>query len=207
MIKGIEIKEYFQLNPFTSQVGMAPPGEGNISSASPYQMAEVAKVAIDESFKPLKVGVVGEIYVQLEPFANFYLEETLGHMGVEVWRSIYLTSYTRHDVLSNRGDMSSRNLAMPYLAQKIGGHGQNSVGDVIRYARLGYDGVVQLAPFTCIPEIVAKSLMPQLSKDYGIPVLTLFIDEQTGPTGVQTRLEAFVDLLQQRRDGFLRPGA
>ena len=88
---------------------------------------------------------------------------------------------------------------MPYLGQKIGGHGQNSVGDVIRYAGLGYSRVIQLAPFSCIPEIVAKSLMPYLSKKYGIPVLTLFIDEQTGPTGIQTRLEAFVDLMEQRR--------
>jgi predicted nucleotide-binding protein (sugar kinase/HSP70/actin superfamily) len=171
-----------------------------IAEARSLALAEVRAVPVDTLIKPLKVGIIGEIYVQLEPFANLYLEETLGHLGVEVRRSIYLTSYTRHDVLSTRGDMNSRTLAKPYLAQKIGGHGQNSIGDVIRYAGLGYDGVVQLAPFSCIPEIVAKSLMPHISKEYGIPVLTLFIDEQTGPTGVQTRLEAFVDLLEQRRD-------
>ena len=162
-------------------------------------LAEIKNVAVDPQADPLKVGIIGEIYVQLEPFANFYLEESLGHLGVEARRSIYLTSYTRHDVLSTRGDLNSRSLAMPYLAQKIGGHGQNSIGDVIRYAQLGYDGVVQLAPFSCIPEIVAKSLMPHVGNKYGIPVLTLFIDEQTGPTGIQTRLEAFVDLLEQRR--------
>ncbi|MDW7738434.1 MAG: CoA protein activase [Bacillota bacterium] len=165
------------------------------------------QVPHDESKQPLKVGIIGEIYVQLEPFANFYLEEQLGHMGVEVRRSIYLTSYTKHDVLSTKGDMGSRRLAMPYLGQKIGGHGQNSVGDIIRYSKIGYDGVVQLAPFSCIPEIVAKSLVPHLTKEYGIPVLTLFIDEQTGAAGVQTRLEAFVDLMEQRRSRSLGLGA
>ncbi|MDZ4133881.1 MAG: CoA protein activase [Dethiobacteria bacterium] len=164
-------------------------------------------VPINEKRQPLKVGIIGEIYVQLEPFANFFLEEQLGHMGVEVRRSIYLTSYAQHDVLSTKGDVGSRILAMPYLAQKVGGHGQNSVGDIIRYAKEGYNGVVQLAPFSCIPEIVAKSLVPQLSKDYGIPVLTLFIDEQTGAAGVQTRLEAFVDLMEQRRSRDLGLGA
>jgi predicted nucleotide-binding protein (sugar kinase/HSP70/actin superfamily) len=59
---------------------------------------------------------------------------------------------------------------------------------------------VQLAPFACIPEIVAKSIIPSISRDLDIPVLTLFIDEQTGKAGVQTRLEAFVDLLQKKRD-------
>jgi predicted nucleotide-binding protein (sugar kinase/HSP70/actin superfamily) len=169
--------------------------------------ALLSQVAVDQTRQPLKVGIIGEIYVQLEPFANFYLEEQLGHMGVEVRRSIYLTSYAHHDVLSTRGDMGSRKLALPYLAQKVGGHGQNSVGDIIRYAEQGFNGVVQLAPFSCIPEIVAKSLVPRLSKDHGIPVLTLFIDEQTGAAGVQTRLEAFVDLMEQRRSGNLGVGA
>ncbi len=159
----------------------------------------MSAVPHDENRQPLKVGVIGEIYVQLEPFANFFVEEQLGHLGVEVRRSIYLTSYTRHDVLSTKGDMGSRKLAIPYLAQKVGGHGQNSVGDIIRYAKQGFDGVVQLAPFSCIPEIVAKSMVPQLTKDYGIPVLSLFIDEQTGAAGIQTRLEAFVDMMEQRR--------
>lgn len=170
-----------------------------ISTSGQEASSILEQVPIDRSKNPLKVGIIGEIYVQLEPFANFYLEEKLGHMGVEVRRSIYLTSYTKHDVLSTKGDMKSRDLAMPYLAQKVGGHGQNSVGDIIRYSKMGYNGVVQLAPFSCIPEIVAKSLVPQLSKEYGIPVLTLFIDEQTGSAGVQTRLEAFVDLMEQRR--------
>jgi len=181
--------------------------EPEIEKAGQEARELLRSVPADETFQPLKVGVIGEIYVQLEPFANFYVEEQLGHLGVEVQRSIYLTSYTRHDVLSTKGDMGSRRLAMPYLAQKIGGHGQNSVGDIIRYARSGFDGVVQLAPFSCIPEIVAKSIVPRLSKEYGIPVLTLFIDEHTGSAGVQTRLEAFVDLMGQRRSRGLTVGA
>ena len=170
-----------------------------IRAAGEEAKALLKNIPLDEKREPLKVGIIGEIYVQLEPFANFFIEEMLGHLGVQVRRSIYLTSYTRHDVLSTKGDMGSRKLALPYLEQKIGGHGQNSVGDIIRYAQKGYSGVVQLAPFSCIPEIVAKSFVPRLSKDHGIPVLTLFIDEQTGQAGIQTRLEAFVDLMEQRR--------
>jgi predicted nucleotide-binding protein (sugar kinase/HSP70/actin superfamily) len=178
-----------------------------IRTAGEEAKAQLRQIPVDESLQPLKVGIIGEIYVQLEPFANFFLEEQLGHMGVQVRRSIYLTSYTRHDVLSTKGDMGSRKLALPYLGQKVGGHGQNSVGDIIRYAQKGYDGVVQLAPFSCIPEIVAKSFVPRLSKDHGIPVLTLFIDEQTGAAGIQTRLEAFVDLMEQRRSRNVGIGA
>ncbi len=161
-------------------------------------LEELGKVIQNHDRELLKVGIIGEIYVQLEPFANFNIEETLGNMGVDVKRSIFLTQFARDDVFAN-GSKDIKKLAAPYLGQKIGGHGQNSIGETVHYASQGYDGVIQLAPFTCIPEIVAKSIMPQLSRDLDIPVLTLFIDEQTGKTGVETRLEAFIDLLWQKK--------
>ena len=159
-------------------------------------MQSVPKRSLDK--EPLKVGVVGEIYVQLEPFINFNVEEKLGELGVEVKRSIFLTNFARTDILQ-KGDKHAHDLAEPYLSENIGGHGQNSIGEIIDYAHKGFDGVIQLAPFSCIPEIVAKSIVPTVSRDMGIPVLTLFIDEQTGRGGVETRLEAFVDLIRSRR--------
>lgn len=154
----------------------------------------------DLSRNPLKVGIIGEIYVVLEPAANHYIQIMLGEMGVQTDRSIYLTSYTRKNTIVNlEGDIFA--VARPYIKEApIGGHGVNSIGETILYAKHGFDGVVQLAPFACIPEIVAKSILPQVSRDYDIPVLTLFIDEQTGKAGVQTRLEAFIDLLEKRRE-------
>ncbi len=146
----------------------------------------------------LRIGVVGEIYVQLEPAANFHVEERLGELGAVVRRSTFLTNFARTDVLG-RGEGEIWELAAPYIPENVGGHGRSSVGETIMYARRGFDGVIQLAPFTCIPEIVAKSLMPRVSQEHDIPVLTLFIDEQTGAAGIETRLEAFCDLLRSRR--------
>ncbi|MBO8159662.1 2-hydroxyacyl-CoA dehydratase [Thermosyntropha sp.] len=160
----------------------------------------INKVPRDLSRNPLKVGIIGEIYVVLEPAANHYIQIMLGEMGVQTDRSIYLTSYTRKNTIYNlEGDVFA--IARPYIKEApIGGHGVNSIGETILFAKHGFDGVVQLAPFACIPEIVAKSILPKVSKDYDIPVLTLFIDEQTGKAGVQTRLEAFIDLLEKRRE-------
>jgi len=172
-----------------------------IEEARSEGLKALEKVPQNPDFEPLKVGIIGEIYVQLEPAANFYLEETLGNMGVVPRRTIFLTSFTRRDVVTH-GEKEAKERARPYIPLVIGGHGQNSVGDVVHFAEKGYHGVVQLAPFTCIPEIVAKSIMPHLSKVEGIPVLTFFIDEQTGQAGVETRLEAFVDLMNQQRGNF-----
>jgi predicted nucleotide-binding protein (sugar kinase/HSP70/actin superfamily) len=158
----------------------------------------------DSEYQPLKVGVIGEIYVVLEPFVNLDVVETLGHMGVYVDRSIFLTNWVTEntflDTFRVEAERNAKKAARPYLPELVGGHGQTSIGETVLYAKRGFDGVVQLAPFTCIPEIVAKSIMPRVSKELDIPVLTLMLDEQTGKAGIATRLEAFVDLLRMRRN-------
>ncbi len=60
-----------------------------------------------------------------------------------------------------------------------------------------YDGLVHLAPFTCMPEIIAQNIM--LKTKENIPVLSILCDEQITKTGMLTRLEAFVDLLERKR--------
>jgi len=162
------------------------------------------QVAIDENRPVIKIGIVGEIYTLLEPFTNFELERHLGRMGVEVDRSIYLSEWINDHlfmglVKGERSSKESRRAAPPYLNYFVGGHGQESIGSTVLYARQDYDGVIQLLPFTCMPEIVAQSILPGVSNDLSIPVLTLVVDEQSGEAGTITRLEAFVDLLNRKK--------
>lgn len=152
-----------------------------------------------EGTDPLKIGIIGEIYVVLEPAANFDIQRLLGNMGVLARRSIYLAAWTKDNTFF-KGEEHIKKAAKPYLRELVGGHGTLSVGSTVLYAKEGYDGVIQLAPFTCIPEIVSKSILSRVAKELDIPVLTLFIDEQTGKAGIKTRLEAFVDLLHSRRN-------
>jgi len=42
-------------------------------------------------------------------------------------------------------------------------------------------------------------MLPAVSKDHNIPVFTFFLDEQTGKAGMNTRLEAFVDLMKRKK--------
>ncbi|WP_027363731.1 acyl-CoA dehydratase activase-related protein [Desulfotruncus alcoholivorax] len=172
------------------------------------QIVEAEKAALDELNKipqnperiVLKVGIVGEIYVLLEPASNLEIEETLGNLGVEVERSMFLTGWTRDNTWKETVEgMTVKEAAEPYLPELIGGHGRDSIGNTILYAKRKFDGVIQLAPFTCIPEIVARTILTSVSRDYQIPVLTFFLDEQTGKAGMATRLEAFVDLMKRKK--------
>jgi len=150
----------------------------------------------------MKIGIVGEFYLVLEPFFNLNVEEQLGDLGAYVERNIYLTDWLRpsgeRPVLGYH-ERESEHAAAPYLTHTVGGEGIHSVGNTVIFNRLGFDGVVQLMPFTCMPETIAKSILPQVSRDLGIPVLSVVIDEMTGRAGVATRLEAFTDLAHSRR--------
>jgi len=171
-----------------------------IEEAEAAALDEIKKVPQDPSRIIVKVGLVGEIYVLLEMASNLEIEETLGNLGVEVERSMFLTGWTVDNTIKETAKLlNAKDAAAPYLPELIGGHGRDSIGHTVLYSKRGFDGVIQLAPFTCIPEIVARTILTKVSKDYDIPVLTFFLDEQTGKAGMATRLEAFVDLMKRKR--------
>ncbi len=150
--------------------------------------------------QPLVVGIVGEFYVLLEPFSNLDMEKELGKLGVEVRRTTFVSEWTKFSLFLNPLGMSEKDrihrAALPYLKRDIGGDGWESVGEKVLHAK-EYDGLIHLAPFTCMPEIVAQNIMPSTKEN--IPVLTVLCDEQLAKPGMLTRLEAFVDLLEHRR--------
>ncbi|MBI2918477.1 MAG: CoA protein activase [Chloroflexi bacterium] len=160
------------------------------------------------SADPLKVGVIGEFYVVLEPFSNMDVEIELGKLGVEVHRTTFVSEWTKFSLFLSMLGMTEKGklhkAAMPYLKRDVGGDGWETVGEVAYHAG-HYDGLVHLAPFTCMPEIVAKNIIPSMKEQ--IPLLTIICDEQMGRAGMLTRLEAFVDLLRRRRDAQRKAGA
>ena len=138
----------------------------------------------------------------MEPFFNMNVEGELGKRGVEVRRnrSTFYSEYTRlasYMKVLNNEKKDLQEFARPYLSRDVGGHGLESIGEKVHLAREGFDGIVHLAPFTCMPEAIAQNIM--LTTEERIPVLTIICDEQMGHAGLVTRVEAFVDLLHWRR--------
>ena len=145
------------------------------------------------------VGVVGEIYVVMAPAVNMDVCKKLGRLGAQVVQPLTFSHWIESHVVCDiarwipKPDVLS--WSRPYLRHFVGGHGVESVGHSVEMARLGLHGVVHLAPMTCMPEIVAQSILPSVSLAEGIPVMSLAVDEHTADVGFDTRLEAFVDLL------------
>jgi predicted nucleotide-binding protein (sugar kinase/HSP70/actin superfamily) len=181
-------------------IGEAKTVRGVKSTTNEY-IKKLDRVPKDPTCDPVKVSIVGEVFVVLDPFANMDIEMELGKLGVEVERTMSLSRWVKYRLFLNYLGVDEwkevHEAAIPYLRRNVGGDGWESVGEKVVYAREGYDGVVHLAPFTCMPEIVAQNIMPSTKED--IPVLTVLYDEQMARPGMITRLEAFVDLLKFRR--------
>lgn len=127
--------------------------------------------------EPLRIGIIGEIYTILDPYTSGDVEKYLGHLGVEVDRSIYISGWTGNHIFQGlapgyRSIKSYPRYAKPFLPHFVGGHGQETVGAAVKFAQEGYDGIIQIFPLTCMPEIVAASILPKIQETYKVPIMT-----------------------------------
>ncbi|MDP4143772.1 MAG: 2-hydroxyglutaryl-CoA dehydratase [Bacillota bacterium] len=159
-------------------------------------------IPVDKDRKPLKVAIMGEIYTILEPFSNLYIEDKLMDYGVSSKRGITPSWWIKDMLLSpiKLNSMDIRRASKKYLPLYIGGHARECIGEAVLAEQEGFDGAIQIFPMGCMPEIVSKSILPSISKDNDFPIMTLVVDEMTGEAGYVTRIEAFIDLLERRKE-------
>ncbi|MEO0082243.1 MAG: 2-hydroxyacyl-CoA dehydratase [candidate division WOR-3 bacterium] len=153
-----------------------------------------------------RVKLVGESYCTLEPFINFDIIRVLGEMGVLA--DPFLTAHRWlgfHGFRLGKSEVvQARSAARRYWRMCVGGEDENSLGHLVLAAQQGFDGVIHVHPFGCMPGTVVQPAMTMASRDYDIPYLSLSLDEHTSEAGVLTRLEAFVSLLKRRGPGAVR---
>lgn len=162
---------------------------------------QLDRIAIDPNKEPLRIAVIGEIYTVIEPFTNLFIEDRLMDLGVSTERSMTPTWWLTDMVLKppKLNSPSLRLASRPYLKHYVGGHCRECIGEAMMAQRKGLDGAIQIFPMGCMPEIVAKAILPSISRDRDFPILTLIVDEMTGEAGYVTRIEAFLDMLERRR--------
>jgi len=193
--------------------------------------------------RPL-IGVVGEIYVRSNEFANNFLVRRLEALGAQVlmptlqeW--INYVSHDRREICSQQGTLWSLlkewvgelvarwdesriarifegaiqhmprearageviELGSRYLHPSIKGEAILSLGRAVEYVHEGLNGVVNVAPFGCMPGALVNGLLEQFRSEHdGIPVLKLAFDGVAQSTD-ETLLEAFVHQARQHMDG------
>lgn len=154
------------------------------------------KIETNRPAKTMKIGIIGELYTSMEPFANYDLEKILGNMGVEVKR---FTNITYLVITKRFVTKKLLRICGDYCKYQIGADGMDNVARAISLALEGYDGLIHIKPFGCTPEIGAMHILNKVSEDYKIPIIYFTFDNQTSIEGIRTRLEAFYDMIKMRR--------
>ena len=142
------------------------------------------------SSEMLKVALLGYPYVLYDPFISSNLYRKLEDMGVE--------PVTPEQIPPRQMRRMSR-----VLPQNFFWHYSNRVS----WSSLYYlekpgrvDGVIHVTAFGCGPDAMVDKFVELEAKQKKVPFLTLTIDEHTGEGGMQTRLEAFVDMLLAKKE-------
>ena len=144
----------------------------------------------------LKIGLVGELYSIMEPNSSNNIELKLASLGIEVHRFTtltYLLFQKKHRLkkLLKKGKK--------YLKYHLGADATESVVLSMKLAEKHYDGIVHIKSFGCTPELNAMSILEKISTDYEIPIIYFSFDSGTSDVGIETRIEAFYDMILQKK--------
>jgi len=192
-------------------------------------------VKIDKSIPKPRIGIIGEIFVRSNEFANDFVVRKLENLGAQCslppfeewldyiayqrrrrsrlrleggwrdWAKQKLTEFIEERVaepLRRPFDGAIEHFARelptseilnrsrPYLSPVLEGEAVLSIGRAVEYAEHGFDGIVNVMPFGCMPGTIVSMLLHRLRHDHGLPVFNLVVDGTRDP-GQDIRLEAF----------------
>lgn len=159
-----------------------------------------AEAPADPEKPVLHVLLTGEIFVLLEAYSNMDIIRRLGKLDCVCHRSSSASEWLQERILPflfhEKGTKFHFQVAIekaePWLKTPFGGEGIETVGYVVIAKERGLDGVIQVMPFTCMPEVTAKDVLPKVAKQMGILFYSFIFDEHTAEAGFQTRVESFV---------------
>ena len=154
---------------------------------------EIKKINVIKN-NPIKVGVIGELYTIMEPFSNYYLEETLASYNIEVKRftnvmHLLFTNKKKYIKKTNR-----------FLKYKLGADSSCNVYFTSYLCHKKYDGIIHIKSSFCTPEIEVIPIIDKIAHNNDVPIIYFSFNAETSETGIKTRLEAFNDMIEMRKN-------
>jgi len=132
----------------------------------------------------ITVGLMGYVYNMYDGFVSMNAIQKLYEMNVKT---------ITFDMLDeNLIAYKKTKNKMPYwvFARKI----YNAAKYLINHQKV--DGIIHITAFGCGPDSIIGKMMELDCEEKNIPFMTLRVDEHTGENHIQTRLEAFIDMLK-----------
>jgi len=132
-----------------------------------------------------KILIVSHPYNIYDNYIGKPIIEKLKSLGIDI---IYADKLDRK-IAKLYAKTLSPTLYWTYSKELIG-----SIG----YYQYSVDGILFLTTFPCGPDSLVNELM--LRKITNLPMTNILIDELSADTGIETRLESFVDIIKERKD-------
>ena len=151
-----------------------------------------------KTIKPkLKIGIIGELYTAMEPYATYNLEKELKKLNISVKRFTNVSYLLIYKKINN---FYIRIKTKKYLKYYLGADSSDNVYRILKLKKMGYDGIIHTKPFGCSPEVLVIPILEKVAKDENIPIMFLSFDSNESDTGFKTRIEAFNDMLLMRKE-------
>lgn len=138
------------------------------------------------STKP-KILLVSHPYNTYDNYIGTPIIKKLQELGIDIIYADILDKKTAKLYATNL----SPTLYWTYSKELIG---------AIGYYKYSVDGIIFLTAFPCGPDSLVNELM--IRKITDLPMTNIIIDELSADTGLETRLESFVDIIKERSDHF-----
>lgn len=150
------------------------------------------KVRIPKEF--YKIGIIGELYTIMEPSANYYLEKELAKNNIRIKRFTNATY-----LLFEKRKFVKKYIKLINVKYNMGADATDNIIRTKYLCEEDYDGIIHIKSAFCTPEITVMPLISKVADSYNVPVLFFSFDANTIETGMNTRLEAFYDMLEMRK--------
>lgn len=137
----------------------------------------------------LKIAVVGHIYNLYDDYINRGLLKKLHEQGIKVLTPELIAGSI---VDCNAGKLDKK--VFWSFARRL-------MGSAMHFSQeKNIDGMIYLMSFGCgIDSFVAELCERRLRRETDIPFYLMVLDEHSGEAGINTRLEAFIDMLKWRK--------
>lgn len=145
--------------------------------------------AVQPRKNKIKLAVLGYPYALYDNYISVGLLELLKQYKVDV-----VTPEMVSEKEMKRASKKFRKNLFWYYSNRVVWACKHYLGDK------NVDGMIHVTAFGCGPDSMTNKLMELETKaDRNIPFLSVTIDEHTGEAGVETRVEAFVDLIKRKK--------
>lgn len=148
---------------------------------------------IKKTNRIIKVGVIGELYTLMEPYANYNIEQLLSDRGISVTRFTNVTY-----LVFKKKKAVKKYLKNIFIKYRMGADALDNIYHTKWLCENNYDGIIHIKSSFCTPEIGSMPIIESVAGEYDVPAIFFSMDMNTSETGIKTRIEAFCDMLEMR---------